>query len=128
MNAIRAIVIPVDGPLRVEMIAGDRLHHLQGVVGGLIEAVNLSEVLTDTGRRRVACTVFVNEEGKLLGLPVNPRATDLCAIKIGGWFLDVIVGDVVVVGWPDDQGGETSCPPEVERIITEWGWPVVDVA
>jgi hypothetical protein len=117
------VVIPADStlPARVEDVAVD-LAWLQGQVGGYIEAVMVQRILTDEGMRTTNCTVFVNEEGKLTGLPVNARATDLCAVTIGGWFNDVIAGDVVVVGPPDNRGDETSCPQEVVDIVTEWGW------
>lgn len=125
--ALRAVVIPVDGPVRIETAPSgdDRLQYLQGIVGGYIEAVNVQEVLTDRGRRRAPATVWVNEEGKILGLPINPRATDLCAATIGGWFADVICGDVVVLGPPDQRGDETTCPDVIVDIIDEWAWPIL---
>lgn len=64
----------------------------------------------------------MNEEGKINGLPVNPRATDFCALAIGGWFRDIIVGDVVVVGPPGPEGEETPVPDEAVAVVREWGW------
>jgi len=57
------------------------LEQLQKIVGGLIEYVPIH----DGGY------MYCNEEGKLLGLPPNPYATELID------FGDVIVGDVVVM-------------------------------
>lgn len=54
------------------------LTELQAVVGGFIEVVHLSD-----GRLMV-----VNDEGKLNGLPINPKASEL--------YPDIIVGDVLV--------------------------------
>lgn len=54
------------------------LTELQAVVGGFIEVVHLPD-----GRLMV-----VNDEGKLNGLPVNPKASEL--------YPDIIVGDVLV--------------------------------
>ena len=54
------------------------LDELQGIVGGFIEIVHLAD-----GR-----VMVVNEEGKLDGLPVNQKASDL--------YPDLIVGDVLV--------------------------------
>lgn len=54
------------------------LTELQAVVGGFIEVVHLSD-----GRLMV-----VNEEGKLDGLPINEKASEL--------YPDLIVGDVLV--------------------------------
>lgn len=55
-----------------------QLDELQAVVGGFIEIVHLSN-----GKIMV-----VNEEGKLDGLPVNNKASEL--------YPDIIVGDVLV--------------------------------
>lgn len=123
---LRAVITPVIGPCRIESVPAtdDRLRYLQKAVGGWIEAVSIEDVLTDSGRVHVPATVWVNEEGKLDGLPVNPRATDLCALTIGGWFADVICGDAVVLGPPDARGDETTCPDLIVRIIEEWGWPI----
>lgn len=54
------------------------LSELQAIVGGFIEVVHLSD-----GRLMV-----VNEEGKLEGLPINEKASQL--------YPDLIVGDVLV--------------------------------
>lgn len=54
------------------------LTELQAVVGGFIEVVYLPD-----GRLMV-----VNEEGKLNGLPINEKASEL--------YPDLIVGDVLV--------------------------------
>lgn len=60
------------------------LKWLQDAVGGWIEAVYLGDAV-----------MYVNEEGKLLKLPVNTMATDLYADHHGPY--DIIVGDVVVL-------------------------------
>jgi hypothetical protein len=118
---MKALRIPTEG--RVELVDADvTLEWLQHQVGGLIEAVRLDEVLTDHGRKLVEATVFVNEEGKNFALPVNAKATDLCALTIGGWAHDVIVGSVVVLGQFDDDGEETGVPDAVVRIARNWGW------
>ena len=120
---MRAIIVPADSSNPAQVVDEHlSLDYLQGVVGGLIEAVNLHQVLSDSGRHNVDATVFVNEEGKLIGLPVNPRATDLCALAIGGWVRDVICGDVIVVGPPGPEGEETPCPDEIVSIVDDWGW------
>jgi hypothetical protein len=123
-TGLRAVVIPTGSePATVVTIpAEQRLASLQDYVGGYIEAVDVSEVLTDNGRRRVACSIFLNEEGKMQRLPVNARATDLAAITIGGWRNDVIVGQVVVTGQPDGRGETTDVPEDVVKIISDWGW------
>ena len=119
---MKAIVIPADGsPAKLVDDTID-LKYMQGVVGGLIECVAIYEILTDAGRKHVEADLFVNEEGKLIGLPTNPRATDLAALTIGGWVHDVIKGDVIVTGQPDNEGRNTDVPQSVINIVRNWGW------
>lgn len=59
------------------------LEELQGFVGGNIEIVRVPD---DSDR-----IIILNEEGKLDGLPINMKATDLYQNPY-----DVIVGDVLV--------------------------------
>jgi hypothetical protein len=118
---MKALRIPTDGS--AEVVDVDvTLDWLQTQVGGMIEVVRVDRILTDAGNRNVECSVIVNEEGKLSGLPVNYRATDLCAAAIGGWINDVIVGSVCVLGPVDDEGEETAVPDAVVRIARGWGW------
>lgn len=129
MSAHRMLVIPVEGPVRVvSEVGGLTLAHLQAVVGGYIEAVTVTRVLTDTGLRSAPCTVFVNEEGKLHNLPFNARATDLCAVSIAPPPADYIAGDVAVLGPPDARGDETDVPDAVLGIIQNWAWMGKEVA
>lgn len=65
------------------------LEFLQGQVGGYIELVTLD-----------GAQLFVNEEGKIKGLPVNLQATEVFHFG-GGNPEDYIVGDAVVVTEPD---------------------------
>jgi hypothetical protein len=66
---------------------------LSEAVGGLIEAVSLPSGLT----------LWVNEEGKLNGLPVNKIATDLFTREFGAQY-DIIVGNAILTGGADDEG------------------------
>ena len=72
-------------------------------------------------------TWWLNEEGKILGLPFNARATELAhkhhAISLG----DHIAGDLVVTGGIDDNG-ETLGLTEDEAValirdMPESVWP-----
>lgn len=60
------------------------LEELQSIVGGYIEIVWLSQFYL----------MVVNEEGKLNGLPMNDKATDL--LRLCKDTTDFIVGDVLV--------------------------------
>jgi hypothetical protein len=64
------------------------LEELQGVVGGLIELCE-----TNTGK-----VMVINEEGKLIPLPFNPKATMLYKYNDQDVIMgDVIMGDVLIV-------------------------------
>ena len=71
------------------------LKSFQGLVGGYIEAV----------RTNIAgCDAYINDEGKLNGLPLNILASHICPLTHG----DYIVGTMVLVGPPDNNGDETD--------------------
>lgn len=103
-NTVHAIVIPADSePLHEEYLERrDELKQLQTFVGGWIEAVEGANG---------SLTFWVNEEGKLNGLPFNARATSMwwqSWPEIAG--LDVLCGDVVLTGGADSNGDTLSLP------------------
>ena len=53
------------------------LKTLQGLVGGYIETVPHLTSVELPGGRRVRCTAYVNEEGKLIRLPKNQEMSRL---------------------------------------------------
>lgn len=61
------------------------LEELQTIVGGYIECLHL---FTD------GLLLICNEEGKIINLPRNERATDL--VRKCGYDNDYIVGDVLI--------------------------------
>lgn len=83
-----ATVIPAEGPVR-ELQPGRgasfQLEELQAVVGGYIEALYLPEAV-----------MFLDEDGKAKGRPINPRATALAAAVGKLKPTDCIVGDVII--------------------------------
>ncbi len=99
------------------------LENLQAAVGGLIQAIDLAPELT----------MWCNDEGKLMGLPVNPVATALWTRYFGE--TDVIVGNVVFTGGSDEEGETTGLLNEyckqIEELCTrystamEGNWTVV---
>ena len=54
---------------------------------------------------------YIDERGKNKGLPYNAVATELCAHILGPG--DFISGTMIVVGLPDENGGETDCPDHI---------------
>lgn len=96
-----ALLIPATGPAReVTPANGDQftLEELHRIVGGYIEALRAPD-------DRI---MFLNEDGKRLGLQKNDKATAL------GWAAgtlsasDVVVGDVIVCD--EREAGETDEP------------------
>lgn len=107
----RAIQIPVDEQRPLYKVQINDLAGMQEAVGGYIEIVDLTPLHS---------SLVVNEEGKLMNLEINRRATLLF------WLLfpsirgrDAICGDVLIVGHPDSQGNTTDAPQEVVELLFE---------
>jgi hypothetical protein len=99
--SMKTAVIPADTdqPVRFEEVPSIGLDYLQGQVGGCVEAVWIYATNV---------SVYLHEEGKQLGLPVNKRASRLARRNGAISLLDTIVGDVVIVGPVDDEGYDTG--------------------
>jgi len=91
----------------ISMVHGrPRLVHLQRAVRGYIEAVPHDGPFT----------AYCNEEGKLDGLPPNIPAT-----RFLGLTHDILVGPVVLIGPPNDEGEDTALPADVRmRLVREF--------
>lgn len=96
-----AIRIDTDGT--VTGLPDANYETLRDAVGGLIEAAPTDDSLT----------LWVNEEGKINGLPLNPLGHCLWAevdvygcIRAGDW----LAGPCVVTGPADDDGNATALP------------------
>lgn len=83
------------------------LDALQAAVGGWIEGFA-------TGFDGTA--VYGNEEGKILGLPLNPVVDELMRAQGVVGPGDFIVGPVVFLGI-DDEGENTDVPTEVAEFL-----------
>ncbi|MDO4501387.1 MAG: DUF3846 domain-containing protein [Erysipelotrichaceae bacterium] len=75
----------------------ESLESLQSFVGGYIEMIQLTE--------DEDVDIVINEEGKLLGLDANR------ILMRNGQIVDVLVGDLIVVG-ANPNTGETVSVPE----------------
>lgn len=63
---------------------------------------------------RAWLTLIINEEGKLLGMPVNRLATDMAYL-----FNDAIVGNAILIGTTDEDFiGLTK--EAAENIMEKW--------
>jgi hypothetical protein len=110
---ITAIVIPADPdqPLRRQEISSTDLRTYRSLVGGSLQVVGLE---------RPPASLYLNEGGKLLDLPVNPRATVLLwAHNYAFIGNDWIVGDAFLVGPVGRDGADTTVPEIYISLLLE---------
>lgn len=110
-NKIKAVICEPQKPPRVEFIAQD-LETLQDTVGGCIEIIHPF--------RDDAC-IILNDEGKIIGLPLNRPLKDA-----GGAVYDVITGTFIIAG---DTGAEdfTSLSDEqAAHYLKEFAEPITE--
>ena len=95
---MKAVVLSATGgdPLEVEAADDVMYEIIKSAVGGWIE------IAPTPGAPFV---MYVNEEGKIEGLPFNARA-DRLANRYRTWS-DPLMGNAVLVGLPDDDGEDT---------------------
>jgi Domain of unknown function (DUF3846) len=105
---MKALMIPVEGPIKeVDLKGGlDELQQLVG--GGLIEAINLPEFVDQTGMS----TAYVNEEGKYLFEP-NMRANDFMVPGVGLFPGDYIAGPFLLCGFDPMRGEHAELPKSI---------------
>jgi Domain of unknown function (DUF3846) len=91
------------------------LDWLQSMVGGSIEPIMLEPSRAEA---------YVNETGKIDGLPPNPVATRLWEHHLAGSgydpLMDYIAGPLVIVGPLTEDGDTTGLTPEYERFLIGW--------
>jgi hypothetical protein len=80
-----------------------QLEDLQKAVGGLVQAIDFTPNLT----------LWCNEEGKLLNMPVNPIATSLWTKYFGQ--TDVICGNVIFTGGTGKEGETLGLTKETTK-------------
>jgi Domain of unknown function (DUF3846) len=73
-------------------------------VGGRFDCVSIHSLEID---------MWINDEGKILGLEINPFATALWVHEYG--MTDMIMGDVIITGGPDSDGYARGI--DTEKII-----------
>jgi len=111
----RVLVIPADPdrPIQVRVLEGESLSVLQGLVGGPVEAVDVE---------RPDASLWVNEEGKALGLRPNLRATALLWVHNRAFRgRDFVVGDAVVGGPAGPDGDLTGVPDALVGLLQGCG-------
>lgn len=108
---VTGVIIPadIDSALRVQEFHD--LRDYQTAVGGLIEAIDLDNP---------PMSLFANDEAKLIGLPINQRASALWWLHVPAVYgIDFLSGDVVLIGRPDEEGETQSAPDEFVRLLLE---------
>lgn len=114
---VRGLRIPVEADQPISVVEVDKLEDYQAIIGGWIEAVDIHDL---------GVTVYVAEEGLILRLPFNSRASFLW------WYFvpearqkAMLVGPALVVGLPDRVGRSTDVPADVVEMIGKPGvWRV----
>lgn len=114
---VKALRIPVDADEPITEVEVDKLEDYQAIVGGWIEAVDIHDL---------GITVYVAEEGLIMRLPFNSRASFLW------WYFvpearqkAMLVGPALVVGLSDRVGRSTDIPASVVDLISKPGvWRV----
>ena len=89
-----------------------KLADFQRLVGGLIEALSLTDEVS----------AYINEEGKLVGLPRNEagdRVVKHALSTVGRRMIpgDYVAGPLVLTGQPDDEGEDTGVPESVVDLL-----------
>lgn len=107
MATLNVIIVDPDGTVRHTDIENE-LGAFQAIVGGYIEGVY--------GR---VGTIYVNEEGLLRSLPVNPLATLFAERVLGRQAQYPLVGTVFIVGPADTEGDDTDVRPAVVDYFTK---------
>jgi hypothetical protein len=105
VSVTRALIVQPNGTGEVDVIVA-KLDQFNVIVGGYIEGVTLE-----------TCHLYCNEEGKMMGLPVNVAATML-AHRLGWPRGDALCGPVVFLG-NDPAGGEADVPQAVLDAFAE---------
>jgi hypothetical protein len=107
---VAGIVITTD--LRTIELPSLDYNTLSEAVGGYIEIVHLRGKFD-------GFAMYVNEEGKLNGLPMNDLATSIWEASFGA-LTDIIVGNAVLVNAEtDDEGNELPLSEEQTKFVMD---------
>lgn len=87
----------------VDIPEGTTLHFAQGVVDGWVDVVDLNSPTAGI------MSMYVNDEGLLLDLPINTMGT---LLNEEGGSGSPIAGDVLILGGVDDEGNTLGLSDE----------------
>lgn len=106
----QGIIIPASDAEDMRAREPTEVEDYQKAAGGWIEALDILSF---------GCTMYLNEEGLIRGLPYNRRATYL-------WWYHVphargqarLAGDAVLVGLPGQNGWNTDVPRMAQALLS----------
>ena len=101
-------LLPMELPKEIEL--DNTLEAMQNFVGGLIECI----ALRDTGSE---VTLVCNDEGKLMGLPLNRALFD-----DDGHVYDIVSGNFLIVGLGEEDFTDLS-PDLMEKYGEQFKYP-----
>lgn len=103
---MKALGITAEGEIVAHDNFSGSLSDMQAAVGGYIELALTS---------LPGVIAYINEEGKLQGLPLNVAATALLKYPND----DFVVGNMLILGAPDKNGDDTDVPEGTLDAIVE---------
>lgn len=99
----RVLVLRIDGTFEVKTLLSSREYNKE--VGGYFEAISLDE--------HVMC--YVNEEGRLRGLPFNAWSKKLMSLRLVPCAL---YGNIIVCSFDAEEGDDLDIEDDVLQLIT----------
>jgi len=107
----KAIIVKSDPSLKVvEFNVGKSSTLIKEAVGGLFDCIHLPSLGVD---------MWINDEGKILELPMNAVATLMFAQEFNFDTTDYIAGDVIFTGGVDSEGNTIGLDMVQSRAILE---------
>lgn len=109
---MRYMVVKANGTYDIHNVETLGMKEIQEVVAGPGQTSPFFEVVQGEG-----LSLYLNEEGKLIPLPVNVAITHFARANGIISSRDDVRGDVVVVGLPDDEGMDTDLPEDKAKAV-----------
>jgi len=110
----KAILVKSDMQLSViDFDESNSYEIIKEAVGGWIDCVRLPDY---------HCDMWINDEGKLEGLPANPIGSVLYSTLGGDW----IAGDIIITGGIDDEGNTIGLSDELCNLLENMVEVIID--
>lgn len=98
----KGLVIYTDGTYEVKEFK--QYSDYNDVVGGYLEGIKMYSLATDND----SGLAYINEDGKMLGLPINRDASLIAWLSHAIYDTDRIAGNMIIMGATDDEGESTD--------------------